>query len=357
MLIRVPKKIQQDLKYESNLYLRYYMLTFNLDYESEVMTAIHTFVDYVLNHEMSSELFISSLEQLIPAFNVFYQNDVISYNSTILAFQEVVQSVDGLCQGHCYADVLPRLTCAQLKALRAILLRYRADVIHEIESFQRQEYRNQKEFLSYVQSIIQDHYKVLIVRVDFAYLKHSIEQVSIQTFYGHIEQFCRRLKDKNGCFKYLLGYGIALEQGVTKGYHAHLMLIYNGSERQQDEYLAQQVLQLWHEISSGLGSGFNLHTKEYKDNYRKSKKLGIGMIHRDKMNEVKNALDVAKYHTQPEKYAQSLRLKPLRKRTFFKGCYQPHGRRYTIKYKEAHTLKDIGRWSEYDHDVLHALAE
>lgn len=328
------------------------MLTFNLDHEAGVMMAIHEFVDYMLNHAMSREMFVSSLEQLIPAFKAFDQNETVSYHSSILAFQQVVHYVDALCEQQVYVDVLPRLTDVQVKALRKIVLCQRANMIQEIDAFQRQEENNQKELLSYVHSIIQDHYKVLVVRVDLSYLKESIQQVNIHSFYRHIKTLCDRLKDKNGCFKHLLGYSMALEQGVSKGYHAHLLLIYNGSERKGDEHIAYQVIQKWQDISFGLGYGFNLHSKEYKKKFEKNNRLGIGMIHRDNREEVENILLVTSYLTQPEKYAQLLLLKPIGTRSFSKGIYKPHGRHYHTKYQASNILEDAGQWSAQDLELM-----
>ena len=157
------------------------------------------------------------------------------------------------------------------------------------------------------------------------------------------------LKDKNGCFKHLLGYGLALEQGSSKGYHVHLMLLYNGSERCQDWYLANEVIQKWQEITQNMGYGINSHTPEKKKQYADRGLLGVGMIHRNQPLEIQNALNVARYLTQPEKFMQRMLVKPLGKRTFFKGIYHEHGR----KYKNNHPISaEAGIWSEQDVDDL-----
>lgn len=215
----------------------------------------------------------------------------------------------------------------------------------EVRLFKQQEEENQDRFLEYVQRILNDHYKVLVVRVDLGYLKASMSNITVQDFYSHIESIRYLLKDKNGCFKHLLGYGLALEQGTTKGYHAHLMLIYNGSERCQDWYLANEVIQKWQEITQGLGYGLNNNTPEKKKKYADRGLLGIGMIHRNQPVEMQNALNVARYLTQPEKFMQRMLIKPLGKRTFFKGIYHEHGR----KYKNNHPISaEAGIWSEQD---------
>lgn len=43
-----------------------------------------------------------------------------------------------------------------------------------------------------------------------------------------------------------VGYAYRLEQGgKSKGYHCHLLVIYNGSERCRDAYLGQSIGELW----------------------------------------------------------------------------------------------------------------
>jgi hypothetical protein len=49
-------------------------------------------------------------------------------------------------------------------------------------------------------------------------------------------------------FHGLQGYAWALEQGADKGYHCHLLLIYDPSKRQNDWYLADQVWQMWNRL-------------------------------------------------------------------------------------------------------------
>lgn len=140
------------------------------------------------------------------------------------------------------------------------------------------------------------------------------------------------MKDKNGCFKHLLGYGLALEQGVTKGYHGHLLLIYNGSRRDKDCDIANKVTKKWESITDDAGYGRHSNTTEIKEGYQTKGILGVGKIKRENPLQVTNALKVAKYLVEPEKYGQMLLVKPSGRRSFFKGFYKPHGREYQTKF-------------------------
>lgn len=243
------------------------MLQYDLSHQAAVMTAVNNFVDYQLNDGFNQTDFIVHLCVLIPAFKVFDQEDV-EYCTLVGAFKDVVQLVEAYRGDLGIEEYLIQLSPIEISNLQIQLRSHRSQHLAEVRLFKQQEEENQDRFLEYVQRILNDHYKVLVVRVDLGYLKASMSNITVQDFYSHIESIRYLLKDKNGCFKHLLGYGLALEQGTTKGYHAHLMLIYNGSERCQDWYLANEVIQKWQEITQGLGYGLNNNTPEKKKKIR-----------------------------------------------------------------------------------------
>jgi hypothetical protein len=300
-------------------------MQYDLSHQAGVMTAVNDFVDRVLNLELDQSIFIAHLCSLIPAFQTFDQGD-IEYCASIQAFKDMTQAIEALRGDLCLENYLSELSSIEVSQLRRGLRDHRSLILEQIRLFRQQESANQDSFRAYVQKMIQDHSKVLIVRVDLGYLKESMSNVTVHDFYLHIQALCKYLKDKNGCFKHLLGYGLALEQGSTKGYHAHLILVYNGSKRCQDWYLGNEVIYKWQAITHGWGYGMNGNTKDNKDQFANKGLLGIGMIHRKNPKELQNALNVASYLTNPEKYLQKLLVKPNGKRTFFKGIYRVHGR-------------------------------
>jgi hypothetical protein len=323
------------------------MLQYDLSHQAAVMMAVNNFTDYMLNLELSHTDFINHLSVLIPAFQTFDQTD-IEYSAQVYAFKCMVYAIDQRRGDLSLEHYLTDLSSMDIFSLKRMIRDQRSFILSEIRQFWQQETDNQNGFKAYVNRVIQDHYKVLIVRVDLGYLKESMPNITVQDFYSHIESLRHLLKDKNGCFNHLLGYGLALEQGTTKGYHAHLMLIYNGSERYQDWHLANKVIQKWQEITQRVGYGVSSNTKEKKKQYADRGLLGIGMIHRNQLVEIQNALKVASYLTQPEKYLQRMLIKPKAnkpKRTFFKGVYREHGRNYKINHP---TSAEAGIWSEQD---------
>ena len=323
------------------------MLYSDLSHQAAVMTAVFHFVEEALHLDLRQHDFIAHLCLLIPAFKAFDQSN-LAYSASIQAFRRIVDRVDGLRGSSTIEEYLTQLSVAEIKRLRHILAEGRTLILEGIRQFKQQETDNQGSLRAYLQRVILDHYKVLIVRVDLGYLKESMYEITVWDFYRHIESLRICFKDKNGSFKGLLWYGLALEQGATNGYHAHLVLIYNGSDRQNDYFLADEVIQKWLVISEGAGYGVNGNTKENKDKFAKNGLLGIGMIHRDNSKEVENALKAASYLVDPEKILQQMLIKPSGKRTFFKAIYKSHGRNYQTKFDQKQTMEEAGIWDRQD---------
>lgn len=311
------------------------MFPFNLDHQAGAMYAIHTFVDVCLNFDLSDEDFIFDLERLYYAFEEF-KREGVEYAASIRAFIAVTEYVNSQRGMLSFGEYLSRLTMGEIKALRQILYAHRGLVLEEIEKYRNQEEDNQKSFLAEINNVIVDRSSVLIVRVDLSYAVESLSAVTIDVFDLHIQSLRRALKDKNGCFKHLLTFGLALEHGATKGFHAHLMLVYNSSKIQKDVYYGFEVINKWREIAMTNGGctgiGFNVNWDKKK--YQEKGTLGVGEISRDSAVQHANALCVAEYLVRPEKYSQMMLIKLGVKNTFTKGKYKPHGRTYQTHYKQ-----------------------
>ena len=311
------------------------MFPLDLDHQAGVMYTIHRFVDICLNFDISDEAFIFNLERLYCAFEAFKQEG-IEYAASIRAFIAVTEYVNTQRGMLSFGEYLSGLSIGEIKALRRILHAHRGFILEEIERYRNQEEDNQKSFLAEIDNVIVDRSSVLIVRVDLSYAVESLSAVMIDVFDLHIQSLRMALKDKNGCFKHLLTFGLALEHGATKGFHAHLMLVYNSSKIQKDVYYGFEVINKWREITMTNGGctgiGFNVNWD--KKNYQKKGTLGVGEISRDSAVQHANALRVAEYLVRPEKYSQMMLIKLGVKNTFTKGKYKPHGRNYQTHYKQ-----------------------
>lgn len=106
-----------------------------------------------------------------------------------------------------------------------------------LEGFIENNRRNRLNLEDYFQALLDCHRKLLLVRVDLSY--NALAQPSIRRFNHDFKKLVSRIQDKDTIFKDQVGYAYRLEQGgKSKGYHCHLLLIYNGSLRNRDSYLA-----------------------------------------------------------------------------------------------------------------------
>ena len=301
------------------------MLQFDLNHQAEVMYAIHAFVDVCLNFDMTNEDFIFNLERLYCAFEA-YKQEGIEYAASIRAFIAVTEHVDSQRGMLSVGKYLSGLSIGEIKALRRILHAHRGMIREEIKSFIRRKESNREALLEEFEGAIKGYYSVLVIRVDLSYSKDGMSDITVYDFYQHINRLRAVITDKNGCFDALVTYAIALEQGITKGFHAHLALVINRSEHQSDYKIAEGVIEKWNEITLGKGTGWNINATENKENYEKQGRLGIGDIRRTIPEQGNNALGAVAYLSDPDKYEQTLLVKPRGRKTFYKGDYQHHGR-------------------------------
>lgn len=188
-----------------------------------------------------------------------------------------------------------------------------------IQGFKRNNRRNQQNLETYFSGLVEQHRKLLLVRVDLHYA--SEKHPGMKRFNQDIEKLITRVQNKDTIFKDQVGYAYRLEQGgKSRGYHCHLLIIYNGSLRSRDSYLGQEIGLLWKEqITRGDGEFYNCNQSKHKHRYKQEGRLGIGMIPRDDQCKVNNAQHAISYLTRPEKEDQYLRSKLSGMREFGKG--------------------------------------
>lgn len=83
------------------------------------------------------------------------------------------------------------------------------------------------------------------VRVDVGIMKEHQENWGVEDFHRALEILRNRMSNKDTCFHGLQGCIWAFEQGAKKGYHCHLLLIYDANLHWRDEWLGEQVGKYW----------------------------------------------------------------------------------------------------------------
>lgn len=258
---------------------------------------------------------------------IFYSSDSnLRYSETITAF---------IGSGYVAAEgYLPEeLVWDHLRTsyfIKLIQDNYKLPIINSELQFQQQEQSNRLSLQEYLSCLFNHYAKLLVVRVDLGYAKETMNQVSIYDFNNHLKTLRDLISNKKTCFEHLEGYAWAIEQGFDRGFHCHLLLIYQGNDRQKDTYLGQMVGEKWQAITNSFGTYFNCNDPAYKRQFAHRNQLGLGMVYRDSpVNNVtaENAINMALYLTEPSKTDQAMKVTVQGMRSFGHGQYRNSKRR------------------------------
>jgi len=214
-----------------------------------------------------------------------------------------------------YFDLLPELIRNEDQAIfssQIVFKQFQTRLTQELSLFlsnnKKKRERNWEPFREYFEDMVRHHCKLLLVRVDLNYPSET--HPGVTKFAEHIRVLLKRIHDKDTIFEGQIGYAYRLEQGgKSRGYHCHLLVIYNGSLHYKDSYYGHEIGQLWKEkITKGCGGFFNCNQASNKQRYRNKGTLGIGMIKRCNEKSVRNAFNVIRYLAMSEKADQYLRV-------------------------------------------------
>ena len=268
-----------------------------------VVANVHSLVTDILGNTISFNEIINKLNGWYYPF-MNYLNTELFYTQPVLAFFSSTQAIVG--------DTYPENVIwdhDKTQCFINILSCYKNDIENERQAFIYQESQNKMQLKNYMHSLTNHYSKLLFVVVDLKYAIETSHLVTIDDFYNHMKKIRELISNKKTCFEHVQGYAWALEQGGENGgLHCHLLLIYNGSERQKDCYLGKAVGEKWQSITGGLGTYYNWNTPENKQKYADRGELGIGMIHRDNPLEVENAEIASSYLAKTDKCEQQLKL-------------------------------------------------
>lgn len=206
---------------------------------------------------------------------------------------------------------------------RAAFQRFQSELRehHEefINEFCENNKENKKSLFKYFDGLVDDHCKLLLVRVDLFY--RTGRDPSIERFAQDIKRMIKRVQDKDTIFKDQVGYAYRLEQGgKSKGYHCHLLVIYNGSLRYGDSYLGMRIGEIWKEkITGDDGLFFNCNQSDYRQYHQQKDQWGLGLLERSDLAKRSKAQKMLAYLADPEKDDQYIRGPLLGMRQFRKG--------------------------------------
>ena len=275
--------------------------------ESNLMILIEKNIKGWIECKREPKYFYQDFADLLRTFDSIF-NHHCYYFGYLACFVNLIRETDAYLDDRgSLIDYLKEWTFSQWQAE---LRRYKDRYQYQLRQHRYHENKNRLEIRNRVLELTRQYRTLLVVRVDLAYLKQFLFHKTIQSFHNDLITFRYQIaKNKDELFNGLIFYAWAVEQGEEdKGYHCHALLIFNGAKRYDGKGIAQQVGELWQQLTHGQGTYFNCNSPAYLRNYEKQGKTGVGMIYSKVPVQVRNLLTVAEYLTQPEK-AQYLRVK------------------------------------------------
>lgn len=286
---------------------------FPLENESSILISIEDFMISTCHEQFidDHEEFKRELLDAVCNFKVIYTED-FTYSKIINVFKRVINLVDYIMEKfdfHIYEDIL-RFEINHIFHIQGMIQYEMKSAIQDIHKFKYQERKNKIELEKYLNRILNHYSRLLFVRVDIGIIQEHQVNWDVEDFHSALEILRNRMSNKDSCFRHVQGCVWAFEQGAKKGYHCHLLLIYDGNLRDGDEWLGEAVGKYWQEcITNHQGSYYNCNRKENKEKFKANGLLGIGMIHRNQPKQVENAIRAGLYLVNPKKVEQRLRAK------------------------------------------------
>lgn len=303
-----------------------------LYHEAEVLAGVDHFIQEVClgSYDLYLQNLMIDLQKLVQSFKPIYNADFF-YCNTVLIFIEVVNIVDYTLSLMPQADYNSIAYFDDMTVWHILTYTQSLSgcVKQQMIDFQQRELKNHHSLFDYASTLIHHYARTLVVRVDLSIEKEYQALYNIQVFNEAIETLLRRIADQDTCFSALQGYAWALEHGPSKGYHCHLLLMYDGNIHRGGFEMGQWVGECWEQITHGYGYIFNCNHSDYMAVYEAMGTLGIGMIHRNNASEVYNFLNyVVPYLVNGEKEQQHPRVKgKSNMRSFGKGVINSKNRR------------------------------
>lgn len=140
-------------------------------------------------------------------------------------------------------------------------------------NLRRDEARNTQKYRHYINDLFDMHAKLLFVRVDIHYAQPISAEISLEEAISDRDTYLRHVKRE---FPHLIGFIWRMEYGKGRGYHHHLMFIFNGAKLRNDIRLGRQLGELWKSLSREPRTYFNCNAR--RNEYQQWKTDGIGMV-------------------------------------------------------------------------------
>ncbi|WP_407545579.1 inovirus-type Gp2 protein [Acinetobacter baumannii] len=281
---------------------------------SKILICIEDFIIDVVEHGIETLGFYSEFAYLLIDFNEIY-SDNLFYQGYLGVFVSLRYdfNVNELSHKNLVSELKINSFGYYFELFKSFKFRY----INSLREFRKSEIINTESLVRRADSVLSRYSKVLVVRVDLSYLREFHHLNNIDDFKKDLSRLNKLIQNGDTIFKGNVDYAWAIEQGVSKGFHCHLVLFFNGHKRKNAFNIAKNIGKKWSDITDSEGTYFNCHDPKQIRSYEERGILGIDMIHRNDPAEIANMRRAICYLTSPEKEDQYLRVKTSKKmRTF-----------------------------------------
>lgn len=148
-----------------------------------------------------------------------------------------------------------------------------------------------KDYRRYIDKWFAKLATLIVLRIDLSYQPKHWETITLDELNADFDHLYNNAR-KNKLFRGWRGYIAKIEYGLGKGFHMHLILLFDTEHKQaiRHAYLTKLIGEYWKKvITKGRGAYWNCNadTKKY-DAWRK---LGIGPIHVSEQEKIGNLKD------------------------------------------------------------------
>ncbi|MCH7305246.1 inovirus Gp2 family protein [Acinetobacter sp. NIPH1876] len=277
--------------------------------EANLSIEIEDFIKSSLHAKRQPRSFYKNFCELLLDFDQVYNPD-FSYSSLLQLFCNL------LYEYHLDLDSpIDLLRCLKRRSFddwQRYFNKMKSDHLNERRQHRYNESLNAEKLDRRLTELTESYKALLVVSIELSY----ITNVNIQRVQDDLEHFLRKVnRSKYGNDVLLLVW--ALEQGSkSKGYHYHVVFILNERNRIEAWKIANDMGELWEDITDGDGCYFNCHDRRYLKRYEENGMVGIGIIYSNLKYQVDRMRAVLLYLARPKK-EQYLRIKATKKMKTF----------------------------------------
>lgn len=175
-----------------------------------------------------------------------------------------------------------------------------------------------QQLAEYIDYKFKQYSRLLVIRLDLGFVDGTTCQWSAEDARANFQKFLNNRR-MLALFKNEVGFAWVLECGPEKGFHYHLIFLFNGALSQQDQSIGHAIGQYWkNKINNGSGNYYC--SNDNKVMFKEQGLLGIGMIHRSDEQARANLLSNVSYLAKDDELLQGMLPESSKRfRTFGKG--------------------------------------